>query len=86
MHHSVTVVREEQEHDLISSPVSMLSARSAEHYDLHNNGLHFVTHWLQCSAGGCASAQEACALFLVLHVSVELCTPQNVGRNYMYES
>ena len=33
MHHSVTVVREEREHDLISSPVSTLSARSAEHYD-----------------------------------------------------
>ena len=29
--HSVLVVREEREHDLISSPVSTLSARSAEH-------------------------------------------------------
>ena len=28
--HSVTVAREEREHDLISSPVSTLSARSAE--------------------------------------------------------
>ena len=29
--HSVTVVREEREYNLISSPVSTLSARSAEH-------------------------------------------------------
>ena len=33
MQHSVTVVREEREHDLISSPVSRLFARSAQHYD-----------------------------------------------------
>ena len=35
--HSVTVVSEEREHDLISSPVSTLSARSAEHYNHRNN-------------------------------------------------
>ena len=29
MHHSVTVVREEREYDLISSPVSTLSARTS---------------------------------------------------------
>ena len=34
--HSITVAREEREHDLISSPVSTLSARSAEHYDCNN--------------------------------------------------
>ena len=37
MQHSVTVVGEERGHDLISSPVSTLSARSAEHYDHRNN-------------------------------------------------
>ena len=31
--HCVTFVREEQEHNLISSPVSTFSARSAEQYD-----------------------------------------------------
>ena len=36
--HSVTVVREEQKHDLISSPVSTLSARSAELYGRNNVG------------------------------------------------
>ena len=37
-HHSVTVVRgKEQEHNLISSPVSTLFVRSAEHYDHSNN-------------------------------------------------
>ena len=36
MQHSVTV-GEERRHDLISSPVSTLSARSAEHYDHRNN-------------------------------------------------
>ena len=34
--HSVTVVRQVVEHDLISSPVSTLSAKSAEHYDNRN--------------------------------------------------
>ena len=38
MQHSVTVDREEREHDLISSPVSTLSSRSAEHYDCNNVG------------------------------------------------
>ena len=37
MHCSSVVRGEKREHDLISSPVSMLSARSAEHYDHHNN-------------------------------------------------
>ena len=36
--HSVTVVRQEREEDLILSPVSTLSARSAEHYDSNNVG------------------------------------------------
>ena len=35
--HSVTVVHEEWEHDLISSPVSTFSTRSTEHYDHRNN-------------------------------------------------
>ena len=35
--HSVAVVREEWECDLISSPVSTLSTRSTEHYDHRNN-------------------------------------------------
>ena len=36
--HFGTVVHEEREHDLISFPVSTLSARSAEHYDRNNMG------------------------------------------------
>ena len=35
--HSVTVVREERDQDLISSPVFTLSTRSTEHYDHRNN-------------------------------------------------
>ena len=36
--HSVTVVCEEREHDLISPPVSTLSVRSAEHCDRNKVG------------------------------------------------